>query len=65
MKYLHISLVALIVMIMGLVSCQSPEELMPSISRQGINSITASFPDDDSDENSFSSEIDYANLLFS
>ena len=41
--------------------CQSPEELIPSVSRDGINSITASFMGDDSSENSFSSEIDHNN----
>ena len=44
-----------------LVACQSPEDLTPSISREGINSITASFPDDNSDDNKFSSEIDFVN----
>ena len=44
-----------------LVACQSPEDLTPSISRDGINSITASFPDDNSDENKFASEIDFVN----
>jgi hypothetical protein len=63
MKNKYLSLVALIAMLLGLASCQSPEELMPSVSRQGINSLTASFPDDDSDENSFASEIDYTNHI--
>lgn len=47
------------VLILGMVACQSPEDLTPSTSRKGINSITASFPNDDSDENIFNSEIDY------
>lgn len=46
-------------LLLGVVGCQSPEDLTPSVSRAGINSLTASFPDDDSDENVFSSEIDY------
>lgn len=41
--------------------CHSPEELTPSESRYGINSITAKFMNDTRDENSFSSEIDYEN----
>ncbi|MFA6593040.1 MAG: DUF5018 domain-containing protein [Bacteroidales bacterium] len=40
-------------------SCQSPEIDLPSESRDGINSLTASFMNDTRDENSFSSEIDY------
>jgi len=48
-----------IALITGVAACQSPEELTPSMSRNGINSVTASFPDDNSDENSFSSEINY------
>lgn len=48
-------------MILGITSCQHPEELLPSTSRNGINGITASFPNDDRDENAFTSEVDYAN----
>lgn len=58
MKHLFISAIITTFMALGMVACQSPEDLTPSVSRQGINSITASFPDDDSDENSFASEID-------
>lgn len=63
MKNRYISILASVVMILGLASCQSPEELMPSVSRQGVNSITASFPDDESDDNKFTSEIDYTNQV--
>lgn len=41
--------------------CQQPEDLTPSVSRYGINSLTASFYGDKSSENSFTSEIDYEN----
>lgn len=41
--------------------CQTPEDLTPSVSRDGINSITASFMGDESSENSFTSEIDHDN----
>lgn len=41
--------------------CQTPEDLTPSVSRDGINSITASFVGDESSENSFTSEIDHDN----
>ncbi|HHV87193.1 MAG TPA: DUF5018 domain-containing protein [Petrimonas sp.] len=39
--------------------CQQVEDLTPSVSRYGINSLTASFYGDGSSENSFTSEIDY------
>ena len=39
-------------------ACQQPTELKPSISRSGINSFTAVFPDDTRDENSFDGIID-------
>lgn len=42
-------------------ACQQPEDLTPSISREGINSITASFVGDDSSDNAFASEFDYEN----
>lgn len=40
-------------------SCQEVEDLTPSVSRYGINSMTASFYGDESSENVFTSEIDY------
>lgn len=39
--------------------CQEPRDLTPSEARNGINSITASFPGDNAEENHFASEIDY------
>lgn len=42
-----------------LTSCQEPEALIPSVARNGINSIVASFPDDNREENAFPGEIDY------
>jgi hypothetical protein len=39
--------------------CQQVEDLTPSVSRYGINSLAASFYGDESSENSFTSEIDY------
>ena len=50
-----------LVLLWGVTSCHSPEELGSDIQREGINSITASFPNDDSSENSFKGEIDYTN----
>lgn len=46
-----------------LAGCQQVEDLTPSVSRQGINSITASFYGDASSENRFTSEIDYENKI--
>lgn len=61
MKNIFKSLITVSLCLFGMVACQSPEDLTPSISRNGINSITASFPNDNSDENKFVSEIDYNN----
>lgn len=63
MKNNILSFINSAIFLLSIVACQSPEDLTPSISRNGINSITASFPDDDSDENIFTSEIDYANRV--
>lgn len=41
--------------------CQQVEDLTPSVSREGINSLNAFFYGDESSENSFTSEIDYVN----
>jgi hypothetical protein len=51
MKNIFKSLITVTLCLFGMVACQSPEDLTPSISRNGINSITASFPNDNSDEN--------------
>lgn len=61
MKNRFLSFISVAVFLLGMAGCQSPEDLTPSISRSGINSLTASFPDDDRDENSFDSEIDHTN----
>ena len=44
-------------------SCQKPEMMESSRQGNAINSITASFPGDDSMDNSFAGEIDYENHL--
>lgn len=54
-------IIALASILFVLSGCQSPEDLTPPVSRDGINSITASFVGDESSENSFSSEIDHDN----
>lgn len=55
------SMIAIFSLLLGMNSCVDVENLTPSVSREGINSITASFDNDESSENSFTSEIDYAN----
>ena len=55
-KILYIIIAAAAAM---LSSCQEPEALIPSESRNGINSVTAYFLYDDREENEFQSEIDY------
>lgn len=60
-KILYIT--AALLIFIGFNACQSPEEFTPSIERNGINSITASFINDDLDENKFISEIDYTNRV--
>lgn len=47
--------------VLALSSCQEPEAFIPDTATGGINSLTASFPNDDRAENSFSSEIDHEN----
>ena len=51
MKNKIISIIQALVLLWGVTSCHSPEELGSDIQREGINSITASFPNDDSSEN--------------
>lgn len=61
MKKKILSAISLIALLLGMVACQSPEELDPSVAagRNGINNLVASFVDDDRDENSFESEINH------
>ena len=60
MKNKILSAISLIVLILSIGACQSPEELDPAtVGRSGINNLIASFADDDSDENSFESEINH------
>ena len=61
MKNKILSIISVIAFLMGISACQSPEEFNPTVERNIINNLTASFPDDDSDDNSFTSEIDYTN----
>ncbi|WP_353329693.1 DUF5018 domain-containing protein [Bacteroides sedimenti] len=61
MKNIIMSMIAIFSLLLGMNSCVDVENLTPSVSREGINSIKASFDNDDSSENSFTSEIDYEN----
>lgn len=53
--------IAFFIILLSIIGCQTPADLTPSISREGINSLTASFDDDDSPENEFKAEIDHEN----
>ena len=60
----RISLAAISIMSLVLLwHCQKPEMIESSRQGNAINSITASFPGDDSMDNSFAGEIDYENHL--
>ena len=59
-KFLSIILLSFI---LGMSACHNPEEFIPNVGRNAINNLTASFIDDDRDENSFTSEIDYENQV--
>ena len=61
MKNKLISIIAIASVLIGLNACQDVEDLTPSVSRSGINGITASFVNDESTENTFTSEIDSIN----
>lgn len=45
MKKFNIIKMIAAILILGMGSCQEPEDLIPSVSREGINSITATFED--------------------
>lgn len=61
MKKIYSILTILTACMLMLSGCQQVEDLTPSISRYGINSLNASFYGDESSENNFTSEIDYEN----
>lgn len=63
MKRIYIFFAVLYGTMFFLSGCQQVEDLTPSVSRKGINSITASFYGDESSDNSFTSEIDYENQI--
>lgn len=51
MKNKILSIVSVIAFLMGMSACHSPEDFNPTVERNIINNLTASFPDDDSDDN--------------
>lgn len=61
MKKIVATLATLTAFLIILSGCQQVEDLTPSLSRYGINSLNASFYGDESSENNFTSEIDYEN----
>ena len=61
MKKIYSLLATLTAFLIILSGCQQVEDLTPSLSRYGINSLNASFYGDESSENNFTSEIDYEN----
>jgi len=58
MKKIYSILATLTAFLIILSGCQQVEDLTPSVSRFGINSLNASFYGDESSENNFSSEIE-------
>lgn len=63
MKKVYSILATLTAFLIILGGCQQVEDLTPSVSRYGINSLNASFYGDESSENLFTSEIDYENRV--
>src|SRR5690554_2632295 len=60
MKYLYILIT---ITLTFFASCQDPDPLTPSVSRDGINNFTAAFINDESEDNLFNSEIDHENRV--
>src|SRR5690554_1547548 len=63
MKKIYSILAILTASLIILSGCQQVEDLTPSVARDGINSLNASFYGDESSENNFTSEIDYENNI--
>jgi hypothetical protein len=63
MKNIYSILATLTAFIIILSGCQQVEDLTPSVSRHGINSLNAFFYGDESTDNLFTSEIDYDNRI--
>ncbi len=63
MKYSIISIISAVALLFGVAACQQPEEFHPNVQRNAIENLTASFLDDDRDENKFTSEIDHVNRV--
>ena len=47
MKNKILSIISVIAFLMSISACHSPEEFNPTVERNIINNLTASFPDDE------------------
>lgn len=63
MKTKILSLVSAVGLLLGLSACQDPHEFSPTTYDEHFDSMTASFFDDDRDENKFPAEFDYQNHI--
>lgn len=63
MKTKFISILSLIAFCFGISSCHSPEAYSPTGENIGLQNLIVSFPNDDRDENEFTSEIDHTNHI--
>lgn len=61
MKNKILSIFSAFTLLLGVNACQSPEDFNASDAGKGLTSFTASFLNDDRDENVFNAEIDYTN----
>ncbi len=63
MKTKILSLVSAVGLLLGLSACHDPHEFSPTNYDEHFDSMTASFFDDDRDENKFPAEFDYVNHI--
>lgn len=63
MKTQILSLVSAVAILLGLSACHDPHEFSPTKYDEQFDSMTASFFDDDRDENIFYAEFDYQNHI--
>ncbi|MDE6831389.1 MAG: DUF5018 domain-containing protein, partial [Muribaculaceae bacterium] len=63
MKTKILSLASAVALLLGVSACQDPHEFSPTKYDEHFDSMTASFPDDDRDENKFLAEFDYDNHI--
>lgn len=63
MKTKILSFLSAAALLLGMSACQDPHEFSPTNYDEHFDSMTASFFDDDRDENSFGAEFDYVNHI--